>query len=67
MNAVPEPSVSSGTSFPAAIPTASAVNPLRHHARYVRSFASRVLRVASSTSGAISPMVTCDLDNQATD
>src|ERR687898_72875 len=44
------PAESSGTSLPAARPTASAVSPLRHHARYLRSVASRVRRVASSTS-----------------
>ena len=59
--------MSSGTSFPAATPTAKAVNPLHHHARHARSFASRVLRVVSSASCAISPLVTHDLDNQAND
>src|SRR4051794_18003401 len=45
------PPDSSGTIRPAPKLTASAVNPLRHHARYVRSFASRVRRVASWTPG----------------
>src|SRR5580765_926583 len=43
-----------GTSRPAAKLTASVVRPVRHHARYVRSFASRVLRVASRASSKLS-------------
>ena len=46
-------SVCSGTSRPIPMPTASEVSPVRHHARYVRSFASRVRRVASSTPGSL--------------
>src|SRR3954449_12879852 len=41
----------SGASLPAARLAASAVRPLRDHARNVRSAASRVLRVASTSSG----------------
>jgi hypothetical protein len=44
------PPESSGTSRPAPKLTASAVSPVRHHARYVRSFASRVRLVASRAS-----------------
>src|SRR3954471_12411909 len=39
-----------GTTRPAARLTASAVRPVRHHARYVRSLARRVRRVASPIS-----------------
>jgi hypothetical protein len=42
--------VTSGTIFPAPIATAKLVSDVRHHARYVRSFARRVRRVASTTS-----------------
>src|SRR5438477_7534170 len=42
--------VSSGTSLPAPSATAKAVRLVRHHARYVRSFARRVRRTASSVS-----------------
>src|SRR4029450_13394094 len=45
---------SSGTTLPAPMPTAKAVSRLRHQARYVRSLASRVRRVASTTSGSSS-------------
>ena len=45
--------VCSGTRRPIPTLTASAVSPVRHHARYVRSFASRVRRVASSTPGSL--------------
>jgi hypothetical protein len=44
------PPATSGTIFPAPIDTAKAVSAVRHHARNVRSFASRVRRVASMTS-----------------
>src|SRR5204862_913993 len=44
------PCDSSGISRPAPKLTASAVRPVRHQARYVRSFASRVRRVASRAS-----------------
>src|SRR5262249_26765397 len=40
-----------GISRPTPTPSAIAVSPVRHHARNVRSFASRVRRVASSTPG----------------
>src|SRR3954470_10423174 len=41
---------SSGTSLPAARLTANVVSPVRHQARYVRSFAKRVRRDASRAS-----------------
>src|SRR3954451_17966327 len=44
------PDESSGTIFPAPRPTANVVRPVRHQARYVRSFARRVRRVASCDS-----------------
>ena len=48
------PPASSGTIRPAPKLTASAVRPLRNQARYVRSFARRVRRVASATPGSAS-------------
>src|SRR6267142_3967284 len=47
------PPESSGTSRPIPTQTASAVRPVRHQARYVRSFARRVRLVASSTPGSL--------------
>src|SRR5215831_20471743 len=44
------PPASSGTIRPAPKLTAKAVSPVRHHARYVRSLARRVRRVASRAS-----------------
>src|SRR6476659_11185893 len=49
------PPDSSGTTRPMPTHTASDVRPVRHQARYVRSFARRVRLVASSTPGSSTP------------
>src|SRR5829696_7863627 len=54
------PDDSSGTSLPAATLTAKVVRPVRHHARYVRSFARRVRRVASRASSTLARSTAAD-------